>query len=116
MVDNRDHGLKAGDYAQVKFLLPHADASVGQTVELPTSALLFRKSGMEAAVVGPNDHVRIQPVTVGRDFGTSIEVTSGLTPADHVINNPPDSISGGDLVRVIGAKDAENAGDAHAAG
>jgi hypothetical protein len=43
----------------------------------------------------------LKPVTVGRDLGSVIEISSGLSPSDRLINNPPDSISNGELVRVI---------------
>lgn len=116
MVNNADGLLKAGDYAQVKFLLPRAEAGAGgPNLELPTDALLFRKSGLEAAVVDADDHVRIRPVTVGRDLGTSIEVTSGLAPSDRVIDNPPDSIASGQLVRVIDPNHAPPAGQTNGA-
>jgi len=44
--------------------------------------------------------VRIKPVTLGRDFGTTVEIASGLTSADRVIDNPPDSLRSGDPVRI----------------
>jgi RND family efflux transporter MFP subunit len=98
LVDNAGGALKAGDYAQVKFDAPAAASGV---LLVPSSALLFRKTGMEAAVVGPDDHVRLRPVKVGRDLGSSIEVNAGLTTADRVVDNPPDSLAEGQLVRVI---------------
>ncbi len=97
--DNADGALKPGDYAQVTFDLPRAAG----TVQAPASALMFRHSGMVAAVVGPDDHVILKPVTLGRDFGQTVEITSGLNPGDALIDNPPDSLRQGDLVRVAGA-------------
>jgi hypothetical protein len=64
---------------------------------------LFLKTGLEAAVVGPGDRVRLRPVTVARDLGSSMEIASGLSPSDRIINNPPDSISDNQLVRVVDA-------------
>jgi len=101
LVDNADGALKAGDYARVTFDFPRAAAAGSGVMRLPSSALLFRKTGMEAAVVGSNDRVSLRPVTVGHDLGTSIEITSGLSPSDRVINNPSDSLANGQLVRVI---------------
>ncbi|MBV8681461.1 MAG: efflux RND transporter periplasmic adaptor subunit [Caulobacteraceae bacterium] len=97
-IDNSDGKLKPGDYAQVQFDLP-AQAGV---IQAPATALTFRNSGMAVAVVGPHDRAIIKPVQVGRDFGSTVQITSGLSPTDKVIDNPPDSLETGDLVRVTG--------------
>ena len=99
-VDNTDRALKSGDYAQVRFDLAH-QSGAGEALRIPASALLFRRAGMEAAVVDPESRARLQPVTVGLDLGQAVVVTSGLQPGDKVIDNPPDSITSGDLVRVV---------------
>jgi multidrug efflux system membrane fusion protein len=98
-IDNADGALKPGDYVQVTFNLP------GQAGELrvPANALMFRHSGMAVAVVGPDSHVVIKPVKVARDLGTSVEIATGLSPGDEVIDNPPDSLTYGELVRIAGA-------------
>ncbi|MDE2355244.1 MAG: efflux RND transporter periplasmic adaptor subunit [Alphaproteobacteria bacterium] len=111
IVDNRDGALKAGDYAQVTFDMPGDAAAGGAAVRLPSSVLIFRGKSAEVAVLGPNDRVVMKPVTVGRDLGDSIEISAGLSPTDRVINNPPDSITQGELVRVAPAN-----GGAHAPG
>ena len=110
-VSNANGALKGGDYADVKFNLAHDDGA-SSLLRLPPSALLFRKTGMEAAVVGPDDRVRIKPVTVGRDLGTSMEIAGGLTTADRVIDNPPDSIAAGEVVRVAPSSPVEAAAQA----
>ena len=69
-------------------------------LEVPSSALLFRKTGTQLALLGPNDRVRIVQVGVGRDLGQTLQITHGLSPTDKVINNPPDSITNGELVRL----------------
>ena len=101
MVDNHEQLLKDGDYAQVQFTLAGQASAGGTTLVLPASALLFRRAGTEAAIVGADNHVRLRRVTVGRDLGATIEVASGLSPSDRVIDNPPDSIAAGQLVRVV---------------
>ena len=114
-VDNRDGALKAGDYAHVKFNLP-APTSVGNTeLRIPASALLFRKAGTEVAIVQPDSRVQVRKVAVGLDLGQFIEIASGLQPNDRVIDNPPDSVATGDLVRVVEPLKANGASD-HAAG
>jgi RND family efflux transporter MFP subunit len=102
-VNNADRALKAGDYAQVKFNLAQTSTATHGPLRIPASTLLFRKAGMEAAIVDAYSHVRLQPVTIGEDLGQAVEVSAGLSPDDRVIDNPPDSIATGDLVRVVGA-------------
>jgi len=110
MVDNHDQLLKDGDYAQVRFDFQGQTSTSETTLVLPASALLFRRNGTQAAVVGLDNHVHLKPVTVGRDLGATIEVESGLTPEDRVIDNPPDSISNGQLVRVVRSPSAQAVG------
>ncbi len=94
--DNFDHTLKPGDYAQVHFDLHSATVAV----QIPSSALMFRDSGMSVAVVGPNGRVTIKHITIAEDFGSSVEVASGMRAGDKVIDNPPDLLNSGDIVRV----------------
>ena len=97
--DNPDGLLQPGAYAEVHFELP----SDPNMVHVPTSVLLFREHGLKVAVVGTDNKVTLKPVTLGRNLGTQIEVLKGLTPADHVVNSPPDSLAAGDLVHVEAA-------------
>jgi len=108
--------LKAGDYAEVTFDLPSAGPSGSGMLRLPSSALLFLKSGLEAAVVDASGHVHLKRVTVGRDLGSTMEIASGLTPTDRVINNPPDSIAEGELVRVVQSEPKAPSGAPNAGG
>jgi RND family efflux transporter MFP subunit len=98
MADNADGKLWPGTFAEVHFQLPPDE----DVYRIPTSALVFREQGLEIATVGPGNKVGLKPVTAGRDLGTEIEILSGLDPSDRVIDNPPDSISTGDLVKVAG--------------
>ena len=102
-VDNSAGQLKAGDYAQVKMGLPTAN---GSNLELPASALLFRSGGLKVATLGANNHVVLKPITVATDLGSAVIVATGLDANDKVINNPPDSLANGDLVRVGAASHA----------
>jgi RND family efflux transporter MFP subunit len=99
-IDNADRALKPGAYAQVRFALPANSGGV----QAPASALMFRDSGMAVAVVGPDGRALIKPVTIGRDLGVTVEISSGLTAGDRVIDNPPDSLRPGDRVRVAAAE------------
>jgi RND family efflux transporter MFP subunit len=94
--DNPDHKLKSGAYAQVTFDLPAS----ANTILLPASALIFNDAGTAVATVGNDDRVAVKPVTIMRDLGTSVEIASGVTKRDRVIDNPPDSLRQGDHVRV----------------
>lgn len=94
--DNATGLLKPGDYAQVSLELPN----VGADLRLPVSALMFRASGLEVATLGPGDRIVMKPITIGTDMGTQVIVSSGLSPRDRIINNPPDSLSNGDKVQV----------------
>jgi RND family efflux transporter MFP subunit len=97
-VDNKNHELLPGAYSEVHFKLP-ADAS-SPTFKLPANVLLFRGDGMRVATVGENGQVVMKPVTIGRDYGSDIEINQGLTANDRVILSPPDSLTDGVSVRV----------------
>ena len=94
-VDNRTEHLFPGAYAFIHLKLP---ASAG-SVMISSNALLFRSEGLRAGVVR-NGHVVLTPITIGQDYGSTVEVLSGLTPSDAVIVNPSDSLPDGSAVRV----------------
>jgi RND family efflux transporter MFP subunit len=95
--DNTDNLLQPGTYAEVHFEL----ASNPDMVRIPTSALVFREQGMQVAILGKDNRVELRTVKLGRNLGSDVEVLSGLTPQDRVIESPPDSLSTGDSVRVV---------------
>jgi len=97
--DNSRHEILSGGYAQVHFRLPIA---AGRP-RLPVSTLIFRSAGLQLAVVDATGHAHLRSVTLGRDFGTQVEVASGLASGEQVIVSPPDSLSEGDEVRVAAA-------------
>ncbi|HEX3886621.1 MAG TPA: efflux RND transporter periplasmic adaptor subunit [Phenylobacterium sp.] len=98
-LDNPEGKIKSGDYAQVSFELTAPQS----TTRLPVTALQYRQEGPVVAVVGPDSHVTIRKVIVERDLGSSVEIGSGVTGADRVVDNPPESLVNGDLVRIAGA-------------
>ncbi len=97
LVDNASGELFPGAYAQVHFKMPQGAASVS----VPASAVLFRSADLQVAVVGADHRVTLKNITTGRDFGTSLEVLSGLSAGEDVVANPPDSLATGTLVRVV---------------
>jgi RND family efflux transporter MFP subunit len=101
-VDNPDGLIKPGDYAEMYFAIPGAAGAV----HVPATALMFRDQGMMVATVGPDNRVRLKVVTIRRDLGTNVEVGSGLSLNDRVIDNPPDAIRDGDAVRVEAQKNS----------
>jgi membrane fusion protein, multidrug efflux system len=96
-VDNKDGTLLPGAYAQAHL----AVVSAHPQIELPVSALLFRPQGVVVAVAGTDGKAHIKTVSIGRDFGTYVEIATGLSPTDRVIDNPGDSISEGEAVHVM---------------
>ena len=96
-VDNTGGSLLAGSYAQV--LLPSAKADAPLTIS--ANALVFRSEGAQVAVVDAEGVVRLSKVSLGRDFGSSVELVDGVTTESRVILNPPDSLSEGIRVEVI---------------
>jgi RND family efflux transporter MFP subunit len=98
IVDNAKNELLPGAYAEVHFQLPAlAEAS---TFKLPANVLLFRGDGLHVATVDGSSHVVLKPVTLGRDYGSDIEVVHGLKADDNVILSPPDSLTDRSAVRV----------------
>jgi RND family efflux transporter MFP subunit len=94
--DNAKGELLPGGYTDVYFTLPGPD----QGVSVASNALLFRAEGPRIATAGPDGHVVLHEITLGRDFGAVVEVTTGLKAGDPVILNPPASLQTGTLVRV----------------
>jgi RND family efflux transporter MFP subunit len=82
-VDNRNGTLLPGAYVRVHLKLPQSVNSV----TVPANTLLFRSEGLRVGVVR-DGRSELVPVTIGRDYGSSVEVVSGLQPTDAVIVNP----------------------------
>jgi RND family efflux transporter MFP subunit len=88
--------LLPGGYAQV-----HLNVKVkSQRLQVPVNALLFRSEGLRAVVVGADNHARLQPLTIGRDYGVTLEVLNGLNENDWIVLNPADSLIDGEEVHV----------------
>lgn len=94
--DNASGELMAGGYAQVKF----PDVRPGATLTLPSNTLLFRPEGALVGLVQAEGKVELRPIEMGRDFGPTVEVLSGVTREDQVILNPADSLTAGSQVRI----------------
>ena len=100
-VDNRSGELLPGSLAQVHFKSPVAT----QSQIIPVPALIFRKEGLRVATLvkdnAGNSIARLVPVTVGQDDGAQVQIVSGLSAGDQVIQDPPDSLIDGERVTVV---------------
>ena len=96
-IDNADQALKPGDYAQAHFRIAPTGGAI---LRLPASALMFRQDGLAVGMVDAQGRAHLRPITIRHDLGTSVEVATGITAADRVIANPPDSLEDGERVRV----------------
>jgi len=94
-VDNSKGLLLPGAYVRVHLALP---AQI-HSVIIPSSTLLFRTQGLQVGVVRDNV-AQLVPVSIGTDFGETVQITSGLSTSDDVIENPFDSLVSGTPVRV----------------
>jgi membrane fusion protein (multidrug efflux system) len=95
-VPNATGQLLPGGYAQV-----HLEVKVkGDRLQVPVNSLLFRSEGLRAVVVDSSHKARLQPLTIGRDYGVTLEVLNGLKADDWIVLNPPDSLSDGQEVHV----------------
>ncbi|MDB6030342.1 MAG: Efflux transporter, family, subunit [Verrucomicrobiales bacterium] len=95
--DNSQGLIFPGNYGQVRL----TGATPSPRLVLPSNTILFRAQGLQVGLVGTNNTVELRQVQIGRDFGQTVELTSGVTPADRVIINPSDSLVSGTVVRVM---------------
>lgn len=98
-VDNASGQLKPGAYVFVHFKLP---TTGGHTFTIPSNTLLFRAEGLRVGVVKDNV-VTLVPITIGHDYGKTVEVTSGLHPGDQIVLDPSDSLISGTKVQAKSA-------------
>jgi len=96
VVANGNAELLPGGFAYVSFDLPGGAGALN----IPPSALIFDKTGLRVATVGPDSKVVLKTVTIARDFGKFIEIAAGLADSDRVIESPPDGIANGEFVHV----------------
>jgi RND family efflux transporter MFP subunit len=98
-VDNAQGRIKTGAYALVHLKLPQATPTSAQPLTIPSNTLLFRSEGLRVGLVR-NGRVELVPITIGRDFGATVEVVAGLQSTDQVIVNPSDSLTSGSQVQL----------------
>jgi RND family efflux transporter MFP subunit len=99
-VSNTARLLFPGAYAEVHFKIQAAT----ETLVIPSTSLIFRGNGLRVPIVENGNRIALKTVTVGRDFGNTIEIVAGLPADASVVANPPDSLVEGEPVRVMPAR------------
>jgi len=107
-VPNPSGELLPGAYANVHFQLPLNTVSL----VLPSSTILFQAVGPQVGLVNSQNLIELRKVTLGHDFGDTIEILTGVRPSDAVIANPPDSLTNGIRVAVQSASGPSTSGNA----
>ena len=100
--------LYSGAYTQVHFKMKSDQV----TLIVPASSLIFRSEGLRLPTVVNGNRIALVHVIVGRDFGDTVEVLSGLSQNAAIVENPPDSLVEGEIVRVVRPRSPQNSGDA----
>jgi RND family efflux transporter MFP subunit len=95
VVDNAAGELMTGAFANVSLDLPSPEVALN----LPASALIFDQDGLKVATVDGANRVVLKAVTIARDMGRTVEIGSGITAEDRIIESPQDGIATGDEVR-----------------
>jgi membrane fusion protein, multidrug efflux system len=95
-VPNKDGRLLPGSFGEVHF----AVGSNVNKVTVPVNAMLFRAQGPQVAVVGTDGKVQLRSISIGRDYGTTLEILGGVSTADQIVINPADSLEGGQQVNI----------------
>jgi RND family efflux transporter MFP subunit len=103
IVDNAAGEMMPGDYASIHLQM----AAAAHVLSVPASALIFDAKGLSVATVEAGNRVLMKPVSIARDLGTVVELASGISPTDRIIQNPPDGIGNGVLVRLADTAPAD---------
>jgi membrane fusion protein, multidrug efflux system len=105
-VPNKDGRLLPGSFGEVHF----AVGSNVDKVTVPVNAMLFRAQGAQVAVVGPDKKIELRQISIGKDYGTTLEIIAGVSINDQVVINPPDSLESGQQVNIAPASPGQNQG------
>jgi RND family efflux transporter MFP subunit len=96
-VANTDRSLLAGSFVQVSL----ATTAMVSPVVVPANALLFNDSGTQVVVVDDHNIAHYHKVAVGRDYGATVEILSGVDEGATVALNPSDDIRDGRAIRPV---------------
>lgn len=95
-VPNENGQLFPGAYVQVHL----SSGGRKQSLLLPANTVLFRSEGTMVGVVGAGNKVELKKIKIGKDLGTHLEITQGLSPDDQVIVDPSESLASGQTVKI----------------
>lgn len=105
-VDNRAGELLPGSLAEVHFKTP----SAGPTFLIPAASMLFRREGLRVGTVVNGNVAHLTPVVIGEDDGVNVQIVSGLSANDQVIQAPPDSLIEGEKVTIVNPNTGKSEG------
>jgi multidrug efflux system membrane fusion protein len=105
-VPNPENKLLAGSLGEVHFKV----GINAHNVTVPVNTMLFRQEGPQVAVIGNDNKVTLRRILIGRDYGTTLEIISGLSESDRVVVNPSDSLEDGQDVHVVPENQNPNQG------
>lgn len=100
LLENKDGKLFAGGYAEAHLKF----AASRNELTLPVNSLIFRAAGLQVATLDSENKVHLKKITLGRDFGNTVEVAAGLEETERVVINPPDSLQDGQQVSILESK------------
>jgi RND family efflux transporter MFP subunit len=100
-VPNPDGRLFAGASVQIHL----STGGDRRSILIPANTLIFQSDGTSVAAVGPEGEVALKKIKIGKDLGTSVEVTQGLSKDDRVILDPAAGLASGQIVNVRPSKD-----------
>jgi multidrug efflux pump subunit AcrA (membrane-fusion protein) len=96
-IPNSTHAMLPGEFVYVAFKISPS----GQRWILPATALIFNSQGTQVMLVEPGSKLHVQKVTVGRDFGDTIEIQAGLTGSETIVKQPDVSLQDGQTVTPV---------------
>ncbi len=100
VVHNQKGLLLPGSYTTVDFSM----STSPNNVLLPVNTLIFRAEGLQVATINKKNQVVLKNISIAIDYGTEVEIKTGVKPGEQIIINPSDSIYQGEVVRIAGDK------------
>jgi multidrug efflux pump subunit AcrA (membrane-fusion protein) len=104
IIPNKEGELVSGLYGQVSFQLQQATPPV----VIPANTLIIQSAGPHVMTVKADQTLHLQPVEIGRDLGTQVELIGGLEGNEQLVVNPSDNMQEGQLVQVQAAAKPNN--------
>lgn len=96
LADNHTGKLWPGAFAMVHFHIP-TDPNI---LRIPATALIFGPRGMQVAKVETHNKVVLSKVQLGRNLGNDVEIVSGVSLTDRIVDSPQETLASGDKVRI----------------